>query len=266
MAMFSHQQSPLKGKLRRQEHTIGSWLTIPSVPVVEIMASAGFEWLVIDIEHAAIDINQVQHLITAIQGCGMEALVRVSSNEEVIIKRVLDAGANGIIVPMVKTAAEARTALDWVHYPPHGKRGVGLNRAQHYGTGFDSYQEWLRNECVVIFQIEHILAVDNLDDILRVDGLDAIIVGPYDLSASMGTPGQYQLPAVQEALLRIETVARRHQVPAGFHVIQSDYEKVLDKIRSGNSFLAFSLDFFFLGDKARQEMASLKTALHHGAA
>ena len=129
----------LKEKLTNQELSIGSWLTIPHVSIVEILGSAGFEWLAIDIEHTAIGIHQCFDLIAAIQANGMKALVRVSKNEEVIIKRVLDAGADGIIVPMVKNRAEALQALEYTYYPPRGKRGVGLSRAQRYGIGFDQY-------------------------------------------------------------------------------------------------------------------------------
>ena len=243
------------------ELTIGSWLTIPHQSIVEILASAEFDWLAIDIEHAAIDIESVMNLIGHIQGNGMQALVRVSKNEEVIIKRVLDAGADGVIVPMIKNKEDALQAVDYVKYPPIGKRGVGLSRAQNYGTGFGEYQEWVKNECVIIAQIEHIDAVNNLEDILSVNGIDGTIVGPYDLSASMGYPGEYEREDVKEALSRIDEITKKMNKPLGFHVIDSDHHKLLEKINKGYSFVAFSLDFFFLGDKAREEMKFLKSKI-----
>ena len=251
----------LKKKLRNNELTIGSWLTIPHQSVVEIMASAGFEWLTIDLEHAAIDISQTMNLIALIQAKGMKALVRVSKNEEVIIKRVLDAGADGIIVPTVKNMEEAKQAVGYVKYPPVGRRGVGLNRAQNYGIGFEEYKDWLNDEVVVIAQIEHIDSVNNLEGILSVEGIDGIIVGPYDLSASMGMPGNYEHNDVKMALKKIEEVTLKFQRPLGFHVIQSDYQKIIEKINIGYTFLAFSIDFFYLGDKARSEMNKLKGEL-----
>lgn len=251
----------LKDKLKNNQLTLGSWLTIPHQSVVEIMATAGFEWLTLDLEHAAIDISQAMNMIALIQGKGMKALVRVSKNEEVIIKRMLDAGADGVIIPTVKNAEEARQAVDFVKYPPVGKRGVGLNRAQNYGTGFDEYQDWLKNECVIIVQIEHIDSVHNLESILNVEGIDGIIVGPYDLSASMGMPGNYEHPDVVIALKKVEETTLRMKKPLGFHVIHSDHQKTLDKINVGYSFLAFSIDFFFLGDKARDEMNLLKSKI-----
>lgn len=261
MKNFSHSDSSLKKKLLNRDLTVGSWLTIPNQAVVEILGSAGFEWLTIDMEHSPISIESALNIIGHIQGNGMQALVRVSRNEEVIIKRVLDAGADGVIVPMIKNKEEAIQAVNYVKYPPVGKRGVGLNRAQKYGTAFDTYQNWVKEHAVVIAQIEHIDAVNNLEEIFMVPGIDGIIVGPYDLSASMGYPGQYDRIDVQEALNRIDEVAKRLKKPLGFHVIDSDHSKTLEKIKKGYSFLAFSLDFFFLGDKAREEMELLKSKI-----
>ena len=258
MHSFPHKKSELKAKLTANQATFGSWLTIPHQGVIEIMGTAGFEWITIDIEHSAIDIESVQNLVGHIQGNGMEALVRVSANDEVIIKRVMDAGANGVIVPMVKSVEEAKAAVSSVKYPPIGTRGVGLSRAQHYGIGFDSYKEWVQSESVVIAQIEHIDAVNNLEGILNVEGIDGIIVGPYDLSASMGKPGQFEDEDVKSVLKRIDEITLAKGKPLGFHVIASDHTKVVEKLDKGYSFLAFSLDFFFLGDKARHEMNQLK--------
>lgn len=261
MKNFSHNHSILKTKLKNKELSIGSWLTIPHQSVVEILGSAGFEWLTIDMEHSSINIESIMNLIGHIQGNGMQALVRVSKNEEVAIKRVLDAGADGVIVPMIRNKEDAELAVDYVKYPPAGKRGVGLNRAQKYGTAFDRYKKWVKDEVVIIAQIEHIDAVNNLENIFSVDGIDGIIVGPYDLSASMGFPGEYNKKDVKTALLKIDKVAKKLDKPLGFHVIESDFQKIIEKIDNGYTFLAFSLDFFFLGDKARKEMKLLKDKL-----
>lgn len=258
MKNFSHNKSSLKQKLKNRELTLGSWLTIPHQTIVEILGSAGFDWLTIDTEHSAINIESVMNLIGHIQGNGMQALIRVSKNEEVIIKRVLDAGADGVIVPMIRNKEEAITAVNYIKYPPLGKRGVGLSRAQKYGINFDTYQKWVKDEVVIIAQIEHIDAVNNLEEIFSVPGIDGIIVGPYDLSASMGYPGEYEREDVKNALIKIDEVTKKLNKPLGFHVIHSDHQKILEKIEKGYSFLAFSLDFFFLGDKAREEMKQLK--------
>ncbi|MFC5047739.1 HpcH/HpaI aldolase/citrate lyase family protein [Aquimarina hainanensis] len=261
MKNFLHTKSKLKERLSSKQLTIGSWLTIPHQSIVEILSSAGFEWLTIDIEHSAINIETVQGLISHIQANDMEALVRVSKNDEVIIKRVMDAGANGIIVPMIKSAEEAKQAVSWVKYPPKGTRGVGLSRAQHYGVAFKEYTKWVQEESIVIAQIEHIEGVKNLSEILDVEGIDGIIVGPYDLSASMGKPGMFYDDDVKEVLAEIDRITTEKSKNLGFHVIESNHQKVLDKVAKNYNLLAFSLDFFFLGDTAREQMKLLRSKL-----
>lgn len=244
----------LKKKLKNRELTFGSWVTIGHPAIVEIMAGAGFEWLTIDMEHSAISLESAQVLITTIQAKGMAALVRVSSNDPIQIKRVMDAGADGVIVPMVNSKEQAEQAVSSVKYPPKGKRGVGLYRAQDYGFGFESYRNWLAAESVVIAQIEHIDAVRNIDRILSVQGLDGIIVGPYDLSGSMGKPGEYDLPEVVEALDLVVGAAFSMEKSLGFHVVPADPERIKMRIEQGYNFLAYSLDFMFLGESARNGM------------
>lgn len=262
MALNMNLRGQLKRKLTNNELTLGSWLTINHQSVVEIMATAGFEWLCIDLEHSAISISDVLNLIGHIQGNGMQALVRVSENNPVIIKQVMDAGADGIIVPMVNSVQDAEKAVASVRYPSKGSRGVGLSRAQNYGIGFAEYQEWLKNDAVIIAQIEHINAVNELPGILDVPGIDGIIVGPYDLSASMGHPGEFDRDDVLGALKRIDQTCLNKGRPLGFHVISSDHQKSLEKINAGYTFLAVSLDFFFLGDSARKEMEDLRKAIN----
>lgn len=248
----------LKQKLLKNELSLGSWVTIGHPSVVEIMSQAGFDWLTLDVEHSPMSYETVQTLIAVIQGCGMEALIRVGKNDEVIIKRVMDSGADGVIVPMVKTALEAEQAVSYVKYPPKGLRGVGLARAQKYGTGFEEYKEWLEKESVVVAQIEHVQSVENIDAILEVDGIDSIIVGPYDLSGSMGRPGDFEHPDMVDAINTIEAACKKANKPAGYHVIGSDPTGISEKIQAGYTFLAYSLDFFFLGDSVRQGMAEIR--------
>ena len=155
----------LKSKLKNNELTIGSWITIGNSCVIEVMATAGFDWLCIDMEHTSIDLEMAKMLITTIHANDMKALVRVSKNEEVAIKKVMDMGADGVIVPMVKNKNDAKMAVDFVKYPPTGKRGVGLYRAQNYGIGFEKYKKWVDEESVIIAQIEHVDGINNLEEI-----------------------------------------------------------------------------------------------------
>ncbi len=244
----------LKEKLLNNELTIGSWITIGHPAIPEILATAGFEWLVIDIEHTTIDFSMVQVLITTIQSKGMAALVRVSKNEEVVIKRVLDAGADGIIVPMICSVEDAKKAVEYAKYPPKGKRGVGLARAQQYGTDFDNYKKWVDEHLVVIAQIEHIDGINNLNEIIKVEGIDGTIIGPYDLSGSLGIPGEYNKPIVVEALEKFKSICKTTKTSMGFHVIDPDHFKLKEKINEGYNFIAFSTDFLFMGRNASIQM------------
>jgi len=247
----------LRKRILNNELTIGSWITIGHHSIIEIMASAKFDWLTIYLEHSAIDITRVQELISQIQATGTSALVRVSKNEEVVIKRVMDAGANGVIVPSVNSGAEAEQAVAYVKYPPSGRRGVGLARAQNYGTGFQEYKKWLETDSIIIAQIEHINAVNNINQIISTPGIDGIIIGPYDLSASMGFPGEFDRADVAATLEKVKKICLEKKKNMGFHVIPPDHTKLNEKISEGYRFLAFSLDFLFLGEKAREEMLKI---------
>jgi 2-dehydro-3-deoxyglucarate aldolase len=258
---FNHGRSLLKENLSARHFTLGSWVTIPHPTVVELMALGGFEWIVVDREHAAIGHQAMLNLIAHGQGNGMEVLVRVGQNEEIEIKRAMDCGAQGVIVPMIKSKAEAESAVRFTKYPTAGARGVGLSRAQHYGIGFESYQQWLADESVIIVQIEHIDAVDQLEQILTVPGIDGAIVGPYDLSGSLGLPGRFDAPEVVRALQLVEEIAAELGKPLGFHFVKADAEAALATLRRGYSFLAFGLDFTFLGEKIAEEVKNLRSGL-----
>lgn len=244
-------KNSLKQKLINNELTIGSWISIAHPNIAEIMATANFEWLVVDLEHTSIDLLMAQTLISTIQSKNIKALVRVSKNEEVVIKKVLDMGADGVIVPMVNNEEDAKKAVSYAKYPPIGKRGVGLYRAQNYGLGFEEYKKWVNEEMVIIAQIEHIEAVENIDSILKVDGIDGTIIGPYDLSGSMGFPGDFYRDDVKDAISRVKQACKIHNKPYGFHVIESNPASLQARIDEGCTFLAYSIDFLFLGDNAR---------------
>lgn len=251
----------LKKKLRERGITIGSWITLGHPSIAEIMAQAGFDWLTVDMEHSAITLYHAQQLIQIISLSGCVPLVRVGSNDPTIIKRVMDSGAHGVIVPMVNNVKDAKRAVSAAKYPPTGTRGVGLARAQGYGTKFEEYKDWLEKEGVVIVQVEHIDAVNNLEEILHVDGVDGFIVGPYDLSGSLGVPGQFEHKKVKDALERVRSIAQTRSVSSGFHVIPPDPDKLLEKTRDGYTFLAFSLDILFLGEMCRRGLSSIRNLL-----
>ena len=232
----------LKDKLSSNTVSCGSWITLGHSAIAEIMAKAGFDWLVVDLEHSTITIHEAEELIRVIELNGVCPLVRLSANDEVQIKRVMDAGAHGIIVPMVNSKEDAQNAVNATYYPPIGKRGVGLARAQGYGASFEKYKTWLENEAVVIVQIEHKDAVENIESILSVDSVDGFIVGPYDLSASFGVPGQFENPLFLEAMKKIGDVGFKSGKAPGIHIVEPDIDAFQLKIDQGYRFMAYSLD------------------------
>ncbi len=251
----------LKQKLRDRELTFGSWITLAHPAMAEILATAGFDWLVVDLEHSVISLREAGELIRAIEAAGIVPLVRLTSNDADQAKRIMDFGAQGVVVPMVNDRDAARRAVDAVKYPPLGRRGVGLSRAQGYGTTFDEYASTINDRSIVIAQIEHVDAVRALADIVSVPGIDGTIIGPYDLSASMGKPGRYDDADVKDVLAEYERVSAVAGKTMGSHVVEPDYRLVLDKVRRGYTFLGFSVDFLFLGAGCRTGMTNLRHEL-----
>lgn len=251
----------LKGRIRSGAPTLGSWLTLAHPAIAEIMAAAGFDWIVIDLEHSVVSLRETEELIRVIEAAGVAPLVRLTSNDANLIKRVMDAGAHGVVVPMIASAAEGRAAVDAVYYPPRGRRGVGLGRAQAYGAKFREYMAALEDHAIVVLQIEHVDAVAVLPQILGVGGVDATIIGPYDLSASMQKPGQYDDADVAQVLERYEAISQQHGVPMGYHVVEPEPDRVRARIARGYRFVAYSVDFLFLGVSCRSGVAELRTTI-----
>lgn len=251
----------LKSKLAQSELTIGSWITLGHPAIAEIMASAGFDWLVLDMEHSVLELNEVQTIIQVLDRQQCPAIVRLTSNQPDQIKRVMDAGATGIMVPMITCAADAQSAVQSVYYPPRGKRGVGLARAQGYGASFPEYQQWLEKNAIVVAMIEHIDAINNIDTILSVPGIDAYIIGPYDLSGSMGRPGDLNHDKVQSAIQCVLHAGKRAGKPGGIHVIEPDPDALQQRINAGFNFLGYTLDIRIIDSLCRNHMQSIRAKL-----
>lgn len=214
---------------------------------------AGYDWVVVETEHTAIDVSEVLRLIIAIEQRGAVPLVRLAWCDPVQAKAVLDSGAAGVIVPMVNTKAEAELAVKMTKYPPLGFRGVGLARAQGYGVEFDAYVQNANRDSLLILQIEHKDAVENIEEILSVPGVDGTFIGPYDLSMSLGIPGQLNHPDVIAAKRRVLDAALARGLFAGVHFVQpgTAREDCRKAIAEGYRFIALGTDILFLGDSAR---------------
>ena len=248
----------LKEKLRNGELTIGSWITIGSSAIAEILANSGFDWLVVDLEHTTISLDQAGEIIRTIDLVGLPALVRLTDNDSNQIKRVMDAGANGIVVPMVNSMDDAKRAVSATRYAPIGNRGVGLARAQNYGSNFRDHLEWQKDGPVVIVQIEHQSALNNLTEIFSVPGVDGFIIGPYDLSCSMGIPGEFDRPEFIKAMDDILQAGLKAGCPAGLHIVEPDTDRLKKAIREGYRFIAYSVDMRMLDVSTRTGVKIVK--------
>jgi 2-keto-3-deoxy-L-rhamnonate aldolase RhmA len=203
----------LKKRLRAGGIAVGAWLTFSCPAAAEIMAGIGFDWLVIDAEHAPFTLESIERCLMALSGGRAVPIVRVPSNDPVIIKQVLDLGAEGVLVPDVSSAEEARRAVAACKYPPEGIRGFGPRRASDYYRATDDYIQMANTGVLVAIQIEHIRAIKDLRQILAVPGVDVVVVGPMDLSASLGLLGQLDHPRVVEAIDQVIEETCRVGIP-----------------------------------------------------
>jgi 2-dehydro-3-deoxyglucarate aldolase len=209
------------------------------------MGRAGYDWVAVDMEHGAISPHQLPDLFRALELGGTLPLVRLAQGHSKDCKQALDAGAGGVIVPMVESAEQLRAVRDACCWPPVGNRGVGFSRANLFGRDFDAYQAEAQSPLLVAM-IEHVRAVERLDAILSVEGLDAILVGPYDLSASMGLTGMFDHGDFKATVQRIKDFAGSAGVPAGVHVVQPSASEFSQRICEGYRFLAYSIDAVML--------------------
>lgn len=239
----------IRAALKNGKATIGSWMQIPDESVAELLGSSNFDWIALDLEHGQIGGHQLPSLFRAIEAGGTLPFARVGQVSAYAIKSVMDSGACGLILPMIESEGLLRDAVAWAHYPPRGCRGVGYSRANQFGKNFDAYLGGTNP--IIVAQIEHIRAVENIDAIMSVPGLDAVMVGPYDLSASMGCTGQFDHPNFKKALARVADASRVHNVSSGVHVVQPEPERLRAALDEGHRFIAYGVDAVFLWKNAR---------------
>lgn len=243
--------NPVKRALREGQPSIGTWLSLGSVMAARFMAREGFAWLTVDMEHSAVNWETAANMFAAIADAGCQALARVPSNRHDHIKRALDNGAHGIVVPMVNSREEALAAVAAAKYPPVGNRSVGGSvHALNFGTTATDYYAHANDAVLVVLQCEHIQAVEQADSIFSVPGIDAIFVGPNDLAASMrgkdGSPPSGE--ATTRVMKHILDTCRKHQVAAGLHCITPD--ETLARIAEGWQFLAVGSELRMMLDGA----------------
>lgn len=240
-----------------QESTplFGTLLTLPSVEIAEILSYSDFDWLFIDLEHSAMGTIEAQSLLQGIAD-RKPTLVRVESKDEVGIRKALDIGASGIIVPQVNSRSEAEKIVSLCKYPPIGTRSVGIGRASRYGNAISNYLSTANDKTALVIQIEHRDAVDNIEEILAVDGIDAIFIGPYDLSGSYLKLGDVDCIEVVDARKKVLSAARKRHIPTGIFAGNAGAANKFQQ--EGYSLIAIATDGLLLAKAAKTELEALK--------
>lgn len=253
----------IRKRLRDGETVIGSWINSGSPILCELMASTGFDFLCVDVEHSAVDLPQAQQLFQAISSGNPQCanVVRLHGVDYSLVKRYLDAGADGIIAPLVMTREDAELLIQATKYPPLGNRGVGFCRANAYGQSVTETFETANDEVFVAVQIEHIDAVDNISEILSVEGIDAVFIGPYDLSASMGITAQFDHPDYLAARKRVLVACQEKGIAAGIHVVPPDSKQFLKQVDEGYQLVAYSLDITMVLEACKKGLSEIREGL-----
>ena len=241
-------------RLRSGETLIGTLLSLNSPEIAEAMREVGYDWLFIDAEHGAFLPQDAIGMLQAAAPC--PCVIRVPAAEEIWVKKALDIGADGIIVPMVHDAEQAQEIISWAKYSPDGKRGVGIGRAHEYGLGFEHTINYANHETAIILQAESRQAIENIEQIANVEGVDAILIGPYDLSASLGKIGQVQDDEVQSAIRSIHAACQEAGVQTGIFGVTA--AAVKPWMETGFNLITVGVDVGFVTASASQTLAELK--------
>ena len=242
-------------RLRRGDALMGTLVSLPSLETAEVLADAGFDWFFVDLEHTPMGVPEAQAILQTV-GEKVACVLRIPLNDEIWVKKALDTGAPAIMVPQVNTADDARRVVRYCKYPLLGMRSVSGARANRYGVKLAEYLQRANDEIAVVIQCEHIRAVENIEAIIAVEGLDAVFIGPYDLSASMGLIGQPGHPDVQAAIERVRQACQAHKMPLGIFAGSAEIGK--NYLKQGFTLVAASGDTLMLGQVARTILADLQ--------
>lgn len=246
-------------RLLKGDLLTGTVVSLSCPQIAELLSRSGFDWLFIDGEHGALSIGDIQLLLQAAQP-HCSCVVRVAANDEVHVKQALDTGVDGIIAPLVNDAATAARVVAWAKYPPLGQRSVGIARAQGYGFAFSEYVGRANTDVAVIIQVEHIDAVAKITSILEVGGVDGVFIGPYDLSASMGKPGNIHDPDVLRQIETVRQACLKRRTALGIFGV--DAAAAQPFLKQGYTLIAVGMDTLFLGQSARRVLSELKSGNH----
>jgi 2-keto-3-deoxy-L-rhamnonate aldolase RhmA len=249
-------QNRFREALVQKQLTVGAWMQMGHPAAAEIFSHLGFDWVCVDMEHGAIGFETMTAVFRTVAAFESVAVARLPMNDPVWIRRTLDAGAGGLIIPMVNSADEATRAVREAKYPPLGRRGYGYSRANLHGMQFQESIKEANEEIALVVQIEHRDGIAALEEILAVEGVDAAFVGPMDLSGSYGKTGQLEDPEVVMALERFRAMCERKGVAAGMHVVNPTAANIRKVRQQGYSMIALGVDVTYLAEAARAALAA----------
>ena len=231
----------LRRKLKNNETSIGAWQQIGSSEISEILSSSNVDWVTIDMEHGCIGNSILPNLFRAIELNNKLPFVRLQEKSSKAVKDAMEAGASGLIIPMVENKDELENLISLSNLPPKGVRGVGFCRANQYGINFENY---IRNPFrpIIIPMIENTEGLRNIDAITKVTNIDAILIGPYDLSASLNCCGEFENTNFLKAVELIKEIAKGNNIASGIHIIEPVKDRISEEINNGHQLIAFSLD------------------------
>ncbi|MBO4301682.1 MAG: 2,4-dihydroxyhept-2-ene-1,7-dioic acid aldolase [Desulfovibrio sp.] len=247
----------IRALLAADKATVGTWLQLPSPDVAELLGRAGYDWVAVDMEHGSFGPTGLPDIFRGIECGGAVPFARLGEASKTQIKFALEAGAHGLIFPMIESREQLDRAIDLSTYPGQDfwrkigetapeYRGVGYNRANEFGKRFEEYVEKTAPDIFLVAQIEHVRAVSRLDEILSHPRLDAIMVGPYDLSGSMGLTGQFDHPEFKTVMRDISAACERNNARMGLHIVRPDPEELQRQVAAGSRFIAYGIDSVFL--------------------
>lgn len=252
--------NPVRKALVERKITIGTWVQIGHPAVSEVLCNTKYDWIAADGEHTDITIESFSNVMRGMYGRGPVPMIRVRENDTLVIRQALDMGAMGVIVPLVSTAEEAKRAVSAAKYPPQGERGFCFSRMNDYGEKFGEYLQEANDDIAVVVMIESKEAIDNIDKILAVDGVDGVFIGPYDLSGSYGIPGQTSHRLVNEGCRKVLDACKRAGKSAGLHVVLPTEEGIKKAISDGFTFIAVGVDTVFLNEASKKAFAIARSA------
>ena len=230
---------------KKKNFKLGTWITSFNLDSLEIITSFKFNWIAIDLEHSTISFEQLSIMISFIQKTGTEAWVRVGKNDEYLIKKTLDLGPEGLIIPMIKNSIDAQKAIEYSKYPPDGKRSFGYCKANKFGIQFK--ENIIKSKKLkILLQIEHINAINELEKILSIKGITGTFIGPYDLSGSINEPGNFSSIKFKKLITKYEKTSIKKNIPMGYHQVQLDQNKLREIVKKNYKYICIGTDLEFL--------------------